>query len=95
MDHEERTVFLKLISKYGYFENDFEIREDEAYPPTGTVSFISGTWTLRYKRSGATKIYEHYGPSTWFPELENDLKNGLYKKRGSLRKRVTRLAPDP
>jgi hypothetical protein len=79
---EDMEDFLKIISKHGFVEDDFEITESVTYPPPGIVGKLFGTRTLKHKKSGITKTYEIYGaPPTWFTELEDDMKAGFYKTR--------------
>ena len=80
MDSEDYRDFLQLISKYGFVEDDFEITEKITFPPPSVVGVLSGTRTLKHKKSGVAKTYQVYGrPPTWFTQLEDDLASGLYK----------------
>ena len=47
----------------------------------GVVAVLSGTRTLKHKKSGISKTYEMYGkPPTWFSQIEEDFKSDLFKK---------------
>jgi hypothetical protein len=81
MDNEDHKDFLKLISKHGFIESDFEITENIVPPPPGAIALLSGTRTLKHKTSGITKTYQIYGKApTWFTEIEDDFAAELFKK---------------
>lgn len=80
MDDEDRKEFLEIIKRFGFTEDEFEISETIDPIPPAVVSVLSGTRTIKHKKTGISKTYEIYGkPPTWSTQIEDDFTSGLFK----------------
>jgi hypothetical protein len=76
----ETQDFNSAIKRAGYPKDEFEISEKEDPSPVGVVHAITGTVTVRNKRTGVERTYKAGHATAWVAEFEKDLQTGLFTK---------------
>ena len=75
----EREDFESAIDRAGYDKHDLEISEENAFPAQG-IGVITGTVTIRNKRTGVERMYKAGHATAWVVEFETDLQTGLFTR---------------
>lgn len=77
----ELEDFWGSVNRHGYRNADFEITQ-KPNPTSGAgVQAVTGTVTVRCKRSGVERTYRAGYGSTWPAEVDQDLARGVFGKR--------------
>ena len=74
IDESELDDFRAVLREHGYTENDFELSEQKDPLPSQGVAPVTGTVTVRSKKSGIEHTYESGHNTAWVVAFEEDLK---------------------
>jgi len=78
VDASAREDFDSAIERAGLPKDEFEISEKEDPFPAQSIVPITGTVTVRNKRTGVERTYKAGHATAWVVEFEKDLHMGLF-----------------
>ena len=74
IDESELEDFRAALREHGYTENDFELSEQKDPLPSQGITPVTGTVTVRNKKSGIEHTYESGHGTAWVVAFAEDLK---------------------
>lgn len=74
----EMKDFERALSDWGYDIDDFEIIENENPTPAQGVGFLTGTVTVRNKKTGIERTYKAGNHTNWAFHCAEHLRAGVF-----------------
>ena len=73
----EKDEFHGALERAGHAKDDFDISEKENFPSRG-VGRITGTVTIRNRKTGIARAYRVGWGTAWVVEFDKDLRGGIF-----------------
>jgi hypothetical protein len=78
IDASEDEDFDNALKRGGYKKEDFEIVQSEDPLPRQGIGHVTGTITVRNKRTGVHRTYNAGYATAWVADFDQDLQSGAF-----------------